>query len=125
MINISEIVTDPDFAQTFTVHRRKGVFSERGRFEPVDSTLPMTGAIIPATTKELAVLPEADRINGAVMVYVTQRLYVTGLLTAADLEEGRLSDELAWHGDRWKIVQVRDFADFGYYRAMATRKAAA
>lgn len=126
MLNISELINDPDFAQPtgFTVTRSTGAWVA-GVFTVTTEQLAYTGTIIPATTKEIEMLPEADRVHGAVSVWTLAPLYVTRLDNTNTGEDGGLSDEITWDGKQWKIMQVRGFQDYGYYKGIAIRKDAA
>lgn len=126
MINISDIVLDPDFAQPsgFIVTRTYGDWVS-GTFT-VTSTeeLNYSGVIEPSpNTKDMMQVPEADRIQGIIVVWSTSPLN-TSTLTNQYTDEPSITDEITWNGEQWKILQVRNFSDFGYYRAIATRKLA-
>jgi len=125
LINITEIVLDPDFAQpaAFTVYRTTGTWTG-GRFVSTAATLQYNGSIIPMTTKEMQQLPQGDQVTGAVVIY-TPLILNTTRLDQNTLTTGGTSDEILWQGERWKILNVRNFVEFGYYRATAVRKLAA
>ncbi|GED71177.1 hypothetical protein BRE01_48790 [Brevibacillus reuszeri] len=113
MIDVSEVITDPDFAQPFTVHRKGGDWV-KGRW--VSSDVPpirMTGVVIVADAKTLEQLPEGDRVTGLMSFYSTQELFETR-------EEGT-SDQIEWRGERYRVKRVFPYVDYGYYKAVAER----
>lgn len=121
MINVGELITDPDFCQTFTVYRNIGFWSSEGIFETSETSFRTTGVITPLKTKELDQLPEGDRIQGGVNIYTNVALFTTHLKAAATTD-GYVSDEVVWQNERWKIVNTANFVDYGYYKSVSTRK---
>lgn len=121
MINVSELINDPDFSQTFTVTRTTGQW-DAGNFVLNPTTFKLYGSIQPLNTKEMAQYPEGDRIKGLNKIYTVQQLYTTQDGPLEDGEDGLISDEVTWQGFQWKILSTNDFSDFGYYQAIAVRK---
>jgi len=121
MINVSELITDPDFAQSFSVIRSAGNWAD-GDFVATTETLSMTGSIQPMNSKEMEQWPEGDRLKGLCKVYTLEQLHTTSVDSTTYGADGMLSDELSWQGQRWKILQSNDYSDFGYYKAIAVRK---
>ena len=119
MINISEIVNDPDFAQSFSLVRSSGTWT-LGRFVSTSTTLSRYGVILPMTTKEITQLATGDALQGYIKVYCVDNIYTTRLDTAGDA--GGLSDEVVWQGDNYKVLAVQQFSDFGYWQASCVRK---
>lgn len=116
MIDVSELVDDPDFAEPggITVTRKAGTFVS-GRFTPADTVVNATGTIQPMESKEIAQLPQADQIVGAIKLWSK-----TELLTARANPDG-LADEVVWNGQNWKIWTVRNFGANGHYAYTAVR----
>lgn len=114
MIEINEIIDDPDFAQTFTVYRSSGDFVN-GRWVETTTEVSLEGVILPASAKELNQLPEADRLTGSISIYSKSQLYLTSN------DEQRTSDKILWKEQQWKLISVENYSDFGFYHAMAQR----
>lgn len=119
-IDVSGIVNDPDFTQTFMVKRQKGEWTA-GRFVSTETTVRMSGKISPMKPKEITQLPEGDAISAAIVIHSSKPLYQTRL-TQEDQTEGALSDEIVWKCERWRVLSVQDYSDYGYYRTIAIRK---
>jgi hypothetical protein len=119
MIDVSELIVDPDFAQPYIVHRKSGAWSE-GVFVEGESPLPFNGIIIAANTKDVNMMPEGDRIAGLMVFYTTadKPIFVTRNLS----EDQGTSDEIEWRGERYKIMQTFPYNDYGYIKAVGTRK---
>lgn len=122
MINVSELINDPDFCQTFTVSRYSGTW-QGGKFSTTASVFSVTGVITPMKTKDVAQLPQGDTILGAIEIFSPVPLLTTRLDPSG--ESGGTADEVTWKGEVYKILKVDDFTDFGYFYAVGTRKAGA
>lgn len=120
MINVSELITDPDFAQTFTVTRYFGEWVD-GRLQEQKSEIPMVGVITPENTSDMNQLPGGDTITGRINIYSLEPLFTTRL-KGDNSSRSSTSDEIEWRGEKWKILQTENFLDFGYFKSLAVRK---
>lgn len=119
MISVSELITDPDFAQAFTVQRSGGSFQLGGYVSAV-TNVPCFGVITVAKEQDLETLPEGDRIGGSMLFYSTKPLYETNV--SGDLQgTSGTSDVIAWRGQNYRIAKVFPYADYGYYKALGVR----
>jgi hypothetical protein len=120
MIDLSSIVTDPRFAQAFIVKRFSGKW-QAGRFVETSTDIQMIGTISIANAKQIEFIPEGDRIGGEIAIHTTQPLYNSR--NGTDVSQGGTSDLVIWHNDEYKIYQVNEYSDYGYYFAIGQRKA--
>lgn len=120
VIQISEIITDPDFAQSFNIKRGTGTWTNGVFVVGSLQTFAFKGTILPLTTKDIKQMDIGDAITGGIKVYTLQPIYTTRL-DVGDTTGG-LSDEVVWQGQDWKILQVNRYSDFGYWRAICVRK---
>lgn len=120
MINISEMISDPDFVQSFTVTRRLGSW-ENGNFETNPTIFSLSGVVLPMKTRDVVILPGGDQLTGAIEIYTLQPLFTTKLGPMSGVD-GCQSDEVSWQGEAWKIYQVLDYEDYGYFKNIAIRK---
>lgn len=118
MISVAEVVTDPDFASTYQVVRSQGRWIDGVFVLSETETLRFYGVVQPTTPKELEQIPEGERPNGAISFHARKRFFLTA--QGEDGEGDYLSDEILWHGDRYKILQVKDWSAHGYWKAIAT-----
>ena len=111
-IDVSELITDPDFCQTFTIYRTKRIADDKGRAETVETSEQVTGVIQPVSGDDLDRLPEGDRGKQAVTVWIREKL-TTG-------DDANLPDEVEWRGTRYVVKQLRNWGDWGvgFYRAI-------
>lgn len=115
MINISEMMYDPDFCQQITVKRKAGAWKE-GYWKESKETLQMTGVITTAGEQDLAMLPEADRISGAIAVRVAPpyQLYPTQQTS----EHQGTSDVVIWRNKEYKVSAILPDDDWGFRKAL-------
>jgi hypothetical protein len=118
MINVSEIINDPDFAQDIPVWRKTGQWVA-GKFVQTEVKINLYGVVTACNTKDLEQVPEGDRVIGMMCFYTTDPIYTTH----NDLENKGTSDEPEWRGERYKIVQILPEEDWGYYKGFGARKA--
>jgi hypothetical protein len=121
MINVSFLISDPAFAQTIKVYRKTGDWAPNGEFVITENELSMTGVISIANAEQIEFIPEGDRIGGEIAIHTLEALYNSR--NATETEQAGVSDEILWHGDRYKIYQVNEYSDYGYYFAIGQRKA--
>jgi hypothetical protein len=118
MINVSEIITDPDLCQAFTVNRQSGQFGAGGWVPGAVTVIPMTGIAYPATEKEIKQVPEGDRATEAFAFYSTQELFVTH----NDGVPGT-SDQIVYQGDTYRLYADKNWSAAGYWKAIGVRMA--
>ncbi|MDU7441763.1 MAG: hypothetical protein E7L05_14625 [Clostridium sp.] len=116
MINLSRVINDTRISQEFKVFRKTGEWI-KGRFEEKETQIDMNGVIVPATNKEVEMIPEGDRVKGAISIHSTKRLYTTHL---ADKGEGT-SDEIEWENERYKVYSLGSYSKYGFYSAIGMR----
>lgn len=116
MIDISEVINDPDLMQTFTALRSSGTFGPGG-FASTTTTITMSGVVTVAREKDLVLVPEGDRVQGAMVFYSTAEIFVTH----ADGTTQGASDVLVWKGHTYRVLSVAEYSDYGYYKAIAVR----
>jgi len=114
MINVAELIHDPDFVQSFTVFRKTGEWVD-GEWIPGEKEIRMQGVVVAANTKDLLQVPEGDRVKGVMAFYATEPLLVT--------HEKGTADEVVWHGERYRLFQIWPYVDYGYYKALGERMA--
>lgn len=116
MLDVSELIDDEDFCQDFILYRSQGSFVDGVWTEEGPEEIPTTGVIQPATPKELKMLPEGDRITGAIVIYTLVPIY----LTRTGEDQGT-SDKIYWQGDYYKLLNVSNWSDSGYWMGIAER----
>ena len=110
MIDVSRLITDPDFCEPFTIRRRIGHW-EAGRFIAVPEDTAVTGIVEPTNGDDLEQLPEGDRVSGMMTFYTKQPVYLA--------QDKRQSDEIIWRGKTYKAQHILNWSRHGFYKVIA------
>lgn len=122
MIDVSRVLNDPRVSQSFIIFRKSGKW-DKGRFVQEEDEINMSGVISVAKPKDIEMIPEGDRVGGELSVYSTQKIFTTRKGDISKQKDSGTSDELLWNEERYKIYSVSPYSDYGYYKAIAMRKA--
>lgn len=116
MISVKEVITDPDFAQNFTVYRSTGSFVDGVWTENTPSAIKMLGVVTVSSSKELDQVPEGDRVKGAMTFHTVCPIYATRVGTSQGT-----SDKILWRGEYYKLANVYPEVDYGYWKGIGVR----
>ena len=113
MINVAELMRDPDIAQPFQVERAGGAFDEGEWVPTAPVVLNLVGIVQPAKREDqLAILPEGTRLGNVIVVYSDQELRI-------DNAQSERSDVALWHGNPYRVIAAKHWADHGYWQVWA------
>lgn len=115
MINIAEVIENPDFTQAITIQRSSGSF-ELGGWQNALTSVFVSAVVTVATAQDLSQVPQGDRVTGAMTFYSTEQIFQTH----ADGSPGT-SDTIWWRGQQYRVAQVWPYADYGYWKALGLR----
>lgn len=114
MITVGETLADGDFRQSVTVYRQSGSWSTAGDWTlGTETALTISAVVTIATSADLDQLPEGDQQKGAIAVFATSPLILT--------DGTQTSDQILWHGTRWRVAQLYDRSQYGYWKAVAVK----
>ena len=105
MLDVSDVLADPDLEITFTLIRATVTIDGSGRASRQAEKTTLSGVILPATDQQLDRLPEGDRSSEVVAVYCVRQL-TSGTETLAP-------DEITWRGMTYRIKQILDMVTVG------------
>ena len=117
MLNLAHIIKNPIFNQIFAVHRKLAHW-ESGRLVQTEINLTFSGIVVNANPKELFQSPNGDRIAGEMNFYTNEELYTTHVYNYPDINASGTSDEIDWKGNRYRILNINNFSDYGFYRTV-------
>lgn len=123
LVDVSELIEDPDFASQYTVMRRTGKWVD-GRFEvSPPKRLSYYGAVQPATTRDLAQLGIGDTEKAVMKFFcrAPKEIYLTHSFDDND-ETAQVSDEIEFRGSVYKVLRVSPWQQNGFTRAFASLK---
>lgn len=115
MLDMSEVVNDPDFAQAFQIIRSSGGAYVLGVFNESQTTITSYGVISVAQPRDLLQLPEADRVTGMMVFHSQQPIFETSQ------NRGATSDILIWQEQQFRVQNVFPYRDYSYWKAFAVR----
>jgi hypothetical protein len=104
-VDVTALLSDPDFSSTFTIYRTTEVVGDNGR--KTTQALPpqtVTGVVVPGGLR-LVRKEEGDRVSGAITVYSRCRLIPRTRTTPPD--------EIVYRGRRYIVTAVDDWSAFG------------
>jgi len=116
-INVSELITDPDFAQPFQIERHsQGTFMD-GLYSSLSTTIDVYGVVQPYQPKNVEFTENGDKIDGDIKIWLLQEIFVT----RDNPTDSGISDTIIYKGERYKVNSVKDWEYHGYYSAIAKR----
>jgi hypothetical protein len=119
MIDVSELLNDPDLCSEFTIERPTGKFAMGGWQAGDPEIIPAYGAVRNLSGNEIQQLPEADRVLDVLSVRSVTPM--NGSTTGNADGNAQTSDIIIWNGSRYRVVRTRDYSEQGYYYAEASR----
>lgn len=105
LISVAELLSDPDFADEFTLIRRYTSTGTDGRAVHVEGRLDLMGVVQPAGPSAVTLLPEGARVSTAIVIFTAHKLL-------AAREDGA-ADEVLWNGGRYVVRSVADWGRWG------------
>ena len=119
MIDVSELMEDPDFASSYQVIRQSGKWAA-GRFiRNKTEALSYYGPVQPPSAKILEQLPEGDRQKGIMQFWC--RMPREFRIAQNGKQEAWASDEIIWAGQRFKCLQLIPWNHAGWMSVLACR----
>lgn len=113
MIDVSELMTDPDFARAFQVRRMTGSYANEGEWSETATTLNKTGVIQPATSEDaINFLPEGERQKNLIRIWCAEEIRMGD-------GDGKCSDEVIVDGQYYRVAFSKPWGANGYWFAIA------
>lgn len=117
LIDVTEILTDPDFTDVVQIITRARTVNQYGENELTETNTGDYNLVVqPAKPSELERLPEGARLVDAINVWHK------GVLSTE--AAGGYSDIVVWRGERYAVVDNDDFGNYGagYTKALCIRE---
>lgn len=107
LIDVTDILLDPDFADPITCVRAiQGVDSQGIASNYEDTDTVFYGVVTSDTGDILDRFDGGDRVKGNIIIHTMYRLRVGG-------EEDEQADIVEWQGKRYTVSNVNDYSHFG------------
>jgi hypothetical protein len=105
-IDVTEILADPDLADSFVVTRTRQITDTHGRTVALQpSTTTVVGVVQPMSGRTLNMMPDMVNVSGAIELWTTYRL--------EGPSETTQSDVVTWQGRNYMVQNVQPFTNYG------------
>lgn len=106
LIDVSDLLRDPDFTNVVTLIRRTSTINGHGEHEMTESPCNIVASVQGINTEDLVRLPEGARLQDLITVYYRGELQAES--------KGGYADIIVWQGHRYQVVTVDEsFMNFG------------
>lgn len=122
MIDVSELITDPDFAKPFMITRSSGGTFTDGLYTAGEITeINRLGIIQPYAPKEVEYDALGNAITGDIKIWSLLPIYLTRDEETEEENDSGYSDIVKWESDDYKVTWVKNWKQHGYYSAVAKK----
>lgn len=104
-IDVSDLLDDPDFINSFVVTRRRQTVDGHGRTQTSGVTTAAYGSVQPIRPRTMEVMPDYVNVSGAIEIFTRYRL--------EGPSEGGSPDEVMWKNRRYRVAEVEDWGHAG------------
>lgn len=111
MIDVSDLLLDPDFAQQLTVYTRSATVNQYGENELTETTKIITASVQAGDGEMLNRLPHGAQLRDWITVYSKYHFTTDG--------SGRYADIVLWEGKRYNVQLLTDYSNWGDGYTMA------
>lgn len=110
MIDVRELLTDPDFVADIPIERIEKVTDDHGRTQTTTTAATIQGSVQPATPRERETLPEADRVKETLSIW-----------TLAQISE---DTRFTWRGASYRAASIEtwDPPNDGFCKVLAVKE---
>lgn len=118
LVDVSELMTDPEFAREFTRRRPTGTFAADGSFSSTYDEAIMMGVVQPANSDDMKTLPEGTRIDNVRVFWVAD----SEGAAAVRIGDGKTfeADVLVLGPELFRVIRAEPRReDGGYFRVWA------
>jgi galactose-6-phosphate isomerase len=106
LIDVSDLLLDPDFTNTVTLIRRASSINIHGEHVMAETPSQIIASVQGLSTEDLVRMPEAARLQDMITVYFRGELMAESPNGYADI--------VVWQGKRYQVVTVDEsFMNFG------------
>lgn len=112
LLDVTELLSDPDFIDSFLVRRNVEMVDSHGRAQMVLQEISAYGSVQASSGQSLRQLADMGRTEDSIDVYTTFPLNTITAVTAADI--------VVWNGQEYTVTLVRPWQNFGPGFSVAT-----
>lgn len=105
LLDVSDVLLDPDFADTIKVYRQSVTIADDGRASPSESVFSTVAVVTPDRWSTLQRQAEGSNVSETITVITKFRLIPS--------MDGYDADEITWNGKRYVVTAVGDCSRYG------------
>lgn len=106
LLDVSDVLLDPDFADTIAVYRQATSVGSTGRVSRAETVYSAVSAVVtPDRWSTLQRQAEGSNVSETITVITQFRL--------SSSEDGRDADEIIWNGKRYVVTAIGDCSRYG------------
>lgn len=105
MLDVSDVLTDPDFGDVLEVKRTVQTVTEKGRSDVSEQTISIIGVVTSDRGDILDRLPDMRRVAGTIIVHTQFKL----IASDGDID----ADTITWAGKDYTVTDVNDYSRYG------------
>ncbi|HET6804880.1 MAG TPA: hypothetical protein VFH59_05485 [Frateuria sp.] len=106
LLDVSEVLLDPDFADSLVCTRQSQTVGNDGMAVNTTTDTDFVGVVTAASGNNLVRTPEGAYTKGDICIITTYRL------RASATGDG-MADVVTWNGTRYTVTQVNDYSRYG------------
>lgn len=120
MIDVTSIINDPDFVQSFQIQRITGSYDSHGNWvvDAPATLIPVNGIVLPVKLDELKYLPEGERHDDNIGVYSQTELMLGNM---ADKQSDVILYDGMEAGAHYKVAFLRYYPQCALWYAICSR----
>ena len=116
LLDVSDVLLDPDFATSVTLRRQSETASSKGRASLTQTETTIVAVVTPDRAATLQRQAEGANVSGSITVITQTRLIPSGGAYGAD--------EIVWNGWVYTVMSAADCSHYGagFYEASCDLK---
>lgn len=105
-IDVSFLLSDPDFTSTATLIQRAGTSNEFGEYVITETSSTIVCVVQPGTQGTFEKVLDSARLSDSIVVYYK------GVIS--NERAGGYGDVIVWGGNRYQVKDVEDYSNYGF-----------
>jgi hypothetical protein len=118
--DLSFIIDDGVLSEAWVIQRAIGGF-QLGGWTTTTTLIPGWGVVSVASDQDLLMIPEGDRVSGAMVFHSSSVIYETEYDPASMTQYA--SDIMLWNNQSYRILSVGPYPNRQYWKAIGVRMA--
>ena len=112
---------DPDLCTNFSIIRTGGNFGPGGWKSAPPRNIPAAGLEAASGSKAIQMIPEGDRVTGALVIFTPIRMYTTHLQPLPGVPGPGLADKVVWKEQNYTVEAITPWPEYGFWIAQLLR----